>query len=78
MDSYFPGRTSGREVICFGSSDERMLKLINKQAWKCLFFFFPLHMNSSELQENALGTFNEFVGLISPKKGLQEKCFICK
>lgn len=41
-----------------------------------LLVFF--HMNSSKLQENALGTFNELVELISPKKGLQEKCFICK
>lgn len=42
------------------------------------YFLPPPPMNSFELQENSLGTFNEFVGLISPTKGLQEKHFIWK
>lgn len=42
-----------------------------------LFFLFP-YMNSFELQENTLDTFNELVGLISPTKGLQEKHLIWK
>lgn len=41
----------------------------------CFFFF---HINSFELQKNSLGTFNEFVELISPTNGLQEKHLIEK
>lgn len=39
---------------------------------------FSFHMNSFKLQENSLGTFNEFVVLISPTKTLQENHFIWK
>lgn len=74
LDSYFLAYSSGREVICLKSSNKRMMKLTLTSMRSANFF----HMNSFELQEKSLDTFNKFVGLVSPTKGLQEKHFIWK